>query len=262
MNDPANRRPRTQHATHMRIGTLLHRWHRRLGLCASLFLIWLALSGIVMNEAVALHLDAVRVGWPWLMQWYGLRADVPADGFVAAGHALVAADDNAALDGRALQPALQAPLGMVAGGGLLYVATTDSLVLLKMDGARVDKLRAPTLPVKTLQRIGIAGERVAIAGDNGGVYFSDDGENWQPGDAAAVRWAQPQPLSATQRDAARPVFRPALPLSRVLADAHSGRLFGRFGTTLIDIAGLAAMLLAGSGVWMFWRAARRRAGHT
>jgi uncharacterized iron-regulated membrane protein len=243
----------------MRIGTLLHRWHRRLGLCASLFLIWLAFSGILMNEAVALHLDAVRVDWPWLMQCYGLRAEAPADGFVAAGHTLVATDDNAALDGRALRPALPAPLGMVASGGLLYVATADSLVLLKTYGTRVDELRAPTLPMKTLRRIGIAGDRLAIAGDDGAVYFSDDGESWQPGDAASVQWAQAQPLSPAQRDTARTALRPALPLSRVLADAHSGRLFGRFGTTLIDIAGLAAMLLAGSGVWMFWRAARRRA---
>ncbi len=258
MNSPAQRRRRAQHAARMRIGVLLHRWHRRLGLFASLFLIWLALSGILMNETATLGLDSARVGWPWLMRWYGLTMDVPTTGFVADSHVLTTVGDSIVLDGRVLNPALHAPLGMVASGPLLYVATTDSVLLLKADGTRVDELRSPPLPEAILRRIGTSTDRVAIVDANDKVYTSNDGEEWKLDEAPQIRWSLPQPLTASQRQTAASQARPSLPISRILADAHSGRLFGRFGPAFINSVGLASMLLAISGIWLLWRAARRR----
>jgi uncharacterized iron-regulated membrane protein len=239
-----------------RFGAILRHWHRRIGLFAFAFLFWLAASGVALNEGATLHLDAIRIDWPWLMQWYGLDALSPTTGFRADGHWLVDYADQRLLDGRPLQPPIRAPLGAVVVGGVLYVATVDSIVLLKPDGSRIDELRAPPLPVAGIRRIGTAGERIAIQDLD--AYASADGEQWSAIAPGEVRWSQPQTLPEDVRTQIAAAVRPSLPLARVLADAHSGRLLGRYGTWLINAAAVAAMLLASSGIWMVWRASRRR----
>src|SRR5579863_634663 len=59
-------RPRRNLAATLRL------WHQRAGLAAFLFLGWLGLSGVLLNEASDLGLNSVRVGWSWLMAIYGL----------------------------------------------------------------------------------------------------------------------------------------------------------------------------------------------
>lgn len=253
------RHPRPVTAVRFRIGVLLHRWHRRLGAIAAAFLIWLAISGILINEAAVLHLDQVRVGWPWLMHWYGLQAEAPASGWFAGGHWLATVDDEATLDGRRLDPAVHAPVGMVDAGGILYVATPTSLVLLKADGTRIDELREPPLPVASIRRLGLIDQQVAIQDLD--AYGSADGEDWTAVAPASVQWVQPQPLPDAQRTLVARLARPSLPLARILADAHSGRLFGRYGVGIINIVGLLAIMLAASGLWL-WRRSRQRHRHS
>ena len=55
-----------------------------------------------------------------------------------------------------------------------------------------------------------------------------------------------------------PYSRPSVSVQQILVDAHSGRLFGRFGTFFVDAVGIAALLLATSGVWMMWRTSKAR----
>jgi uncharacterized iron-regulated membrane protein len=246
----------------LRLGAVLHRWHRRLGAAAGLFLIWLAATGLLLNQTAAWQLDRVTIAWPWLMQWYGLRAEPPLAGWSAQGHWLATVDDDAVLDGMRLAPAVHAPLGLASAGGLLYVATVDSLVLLQPDGTRVDVLRSPPLPVASIRRIGTTGDRVVIQDLD--IYASADGESWSPVAGQGVHWSLPQPLPPALRERMARLARPHLPLSRVLADAHSGRLFGRYGATVIDAVALMAVVLAASGLWLWLRSLRRQglaAGH-
>lgn len=228
-----------------RIGVLLHRWHHRAGLFAALFLIWLAISGLLLNEHALLGLDSTRLDWPWLMRAYGLHGEqTPA--FSAGSHYLLNNEGQTLLDGKPLALPIPEALGMVELGGLLYVATPMSLVLLKADdGQRIDELRAPPLPATPLQRIALHEGALLLQADQ--LYASTDGESWQAVNVTAARWSQAQPLSAEQQAAAG--LRPSLPLTRVLADLHSGQVFGVAGKRLIDLVALAAILLAVSGLW-------------
>lgn len=242
----------------------LREWHRRAGLFAFVFMAWLGVSGVLLNQSASWGFDAVHVRWSWLMALYGLHAQPPHDGYLAAGdHWLATTPDATLLDGKPLSPAIPNPIGFGATSGVvppvLAVATADSLVLLKPDGSRLDELRAPMLPVGHILRIGVTSSG-ALALDGGGtLYQSADGETWSALPAnAAVHWSQPEPLSSAQRAATLPYARPSVPLEQVLIDAHSGRLFGRYGPYVIDAAGLAALALSISGIWMMWRTRQNR----
>jgi len=241
---------------------VLREWHKRAGLFAFVFLGWLGLSGIFLNEASDLDLNARRVGWPWLMAIYGLHAEPPPSGLGAGGHWLALAGGASLLDGKPLAQPLDAPLGLVAAPEpgsartMLYAAQADSVVLLRADGSRVDELRMPPLPIAAIRRIGLVSGHpgsIAIQGSDTAYQSEDEGESWKPVPATAVEWSALQPLPQQVRAALLPYSRPSVSVQQLLVDAHSGRLFGRFGTTVIDVVGLAALLLASSGVWMMWR---------
>src|SRR5205085_1933106 len=83
-------------------GPVLHRWHRRFGVAASLFLAWLALSGLLLNHSPLLGLDRARTHASWLLRLYGLESALPQTGWSAGGHWLVVTGEAVALDGRAV----------------------------------------------------------------------------------------------------------------------------------------------------------------
>lgn len=229
------------------------RWHRRIGLAAALFLAWLALTGIAIHHAASLGLDAMSLRSPWLLKHYGLY-EHPAAGFESAGHRLIASEAGAVLDGRTLKPALIGTRGFVAVADVLFVATDDSIELLTADGERIESLRPPALPVSTLSRIGLVEGKAVIEGKDGLIFASADGDAWtavSDSSATDVQWSQPKTLPLSAGEGA------AISANQVLLDAHSGRLFGRLGPYFVDIVGGLAILLALTGVWVWWRSPRR-----
>jgi hypothetical protein len=240
-------------------GPVLHRWHRRFGVAAGVFLAWLALSGLLLNHSPFLGLDRARSHASWLLHLYGLQAAPVQSGWNADGHWLVVAGDAVALDGHAMQPAPRAPLGMVTIDRMLAVATPDSVLLLTTEGERVEELRSPTLPLAAITRIGRAGSQIAIE-DGAQRYASADAETWTTLAAdTAVTWSRAEPLPANRMEALAGDAAPSVTIEQALHDAHSGRLFGRFGTLVVDLVAIAALVLAGSGLWMYTRRLRRAA---
>lgn len=255
------RQRRAAPAPKRNLSALLREWHRRFGLFAFLFMGWLGFSGILLNEASNLELNSRPVSWPWLMSIYGLEATPPASGFGAAGHWLAVAGGKPALDGRRIETTLSSPLGLVASGDVLYVAQSESLVLLGDDGQRIDELRMPPLPIASIRRIGLIADRpgsIAIQGSDTAYESEDKGENWKAVPATEVTWSSRQPLPTAVRASLLELSQPSVSLQQILVDTHSGRLFGRYGSLFVDLVGALALALAVSGVWMTWRTSQAR----
>ncbi len=244
------RRAATPHR--LKLGALLHRWHRRLGMMAGLFVLWLAGSGIVLNHSADLGLDHAAVSAPWITGLYGLRAVVPEHGYLAGNHWLAGNAEQTVLDGHLLATPLPGLLGLVAGERLLFAADTGSLAIFDARGLPVDNLHGGDLPLAAIARIGAGAGMVVLADARDQRYASRDGLNWAPY-AGPVAWAVRAPLPAAARASAALALRPRLPVERVLLDAHSGHILGHYGPYLVDTVGVLFILLAGSGLWMVIR---------
>ncbi len=243
----------------------LREWHKRAGLGAFLFMGWLGVSGIALNQSASWGLDAARVDWPWLMAVYGLHAQSPETGFKFRDHWLAVSGEHSILDGKPLSMQVKPPIGVVWSGDsahqTLVIASYDGVLLLKPDGSRIDELQAGLmLPVSSIKRIGTAEKNTAMAViEDEGLYGSVDGESWNKLPAKTiVRWSEPTALTASQRKQFENNARPSVAVEQLLIDLHSGRLFGRLGPYVIDLVGLAALWLAMSGVWMMWRTNQAR----
>jgi hypothetical protein len=234
------------------IGVLLHRWHRRMGAVAGLFVLWLAVSGIALNHSTELGLDHTAISAPWLIRIYGLHAVIPDRGFRSTTHWMIGTDSGTVIDGRPLATALPQPLGFVAANDLLFAANASCIMVLDARGQLVDTLQINDLPLSNIRRIGQGDGVVVIADMQDRRYASRDGLNWMAYSGNAI-WAVSETLPAAVRARAAPHLGPQLSLERILLDAHSGRIIGPYGPLLVDAVGMVFMLIALSGFWIYLR---------
>jgi hypothetical protein len=240
---------------HHTIAFFLRRWHRRIGLAASFFVLWLVASGWALNHTETLGLAHIPIQQAWLLRWYGLKGNVPETGFLSNGHWLITNAEVTLLDGTPVPVHLPHPVGIAGTRDLLFVADETSITILTSDKRIVEELRGSQLPVEKIRRIGVSNNRVVIDGKS--LFATRDGVEWVRF-SDLVNWTEPQAIPHEMRLSAAAFMQGNLPLERVLLDFHSGRVLGRFGPYFIDLIGLLFSLLAISGVWMY---ARRQGRH-
>jgi hypothetical protein len=242
----------------------LHRWHRRIGVLASVFLIWMAVSGWLLNHTGALNLARHPVHVNWVLQRYGVKATLPEHAFIAASHWLAATPEATFLDGRSIATSigpstnsgLAQPLGMVANNSMLFVASAKQLKIFSPEGAAIDSIDTSLLPIANIARIGNGCSGVVIENDNK-MFASSDGVNWQAC-RDSVSWSAPVPLTAAQQAIIEPLLQSGISIERVLLDLHSGRFLGTWGPYFVDVLGAGLVVLGLSGVWMFAHQRRHR----
>ncbi len=75
--------------------------------------------------------------------------------------------------------------------------------------------------------------------------------------ADAITWAAVKPLSASESEPFRTAYRSRLlSIERWLQDLHSGRFFGTIGIIVLDIASALLLILAVTGLIIWWRSRR------
>lgn len=236
----------------------LYRWHRRIGLLAGLLGLLLAVTGILLSHAQGLGLHERTVAHPWLMWIYGVEpSSPPLAGKTSAGW-LVWLDGRLYLDGRPLARGFKTPIGTAAADGMIAVAGAEELLLLTSTGQIVERLGPASLPGR-VDAIGTTEDDTAAVRSGGEIFATRDFLAWQKRPHTPVRWAVRWNEVGTE--VPRSALAPALaayrgegvPLARIVADLHSGRFLGAVGPYLMDATAIALILLAGSGLVMWWK---------
>lgn len=232
----------------------LRRWHRRIGVAAALFVLLLALSGVLLNHPGAAGLDTRKVHSAMLARWYGFKLYAPQSIFAAGPHVLAWGNGAWLLDGRQLAEDAAPPVGMAHLGQRVYIATADALFEYGPDYALVEKMSAAALPAVPIQALGSSGKRLLIRVP-GASFATSDALRWQQVAAQRASWSTPQPVPAELAAELAERLVPGISLQRLLADAHSGRILGKRGPLIVDALALSLVFLALTGTWLF---ARRR----
>ncbi len=242
----------------------LRTWHKRFGLFAFVFMGWLGFSGFLINQSADWGYDTTPISAQWVMSLYGLHPEPPTKGYTAGGHWLTEAQDATMLDGKPIATRIPQQIGMAVGGPadkpLLFVAESAKVFVLSPVGERVDEMSGYMLPISNVRRIGsIAGNPSKVVIQDLDAFVTVDGLSWDKLPVnSPVEWSAPTDLPEAQRSAALPYSKPSVTLEHVLVDAHSGRIFGIGGAWLINLVGIASIVLSVSGIWIVVRTNRQR----
>ena len=248
-------------------GRQLKLWHRRLGLCAALFVLVLAASGLLLNHTSELHLDSKQLNGSLLLAWYGIEADHEPLSYPLDQHMVTVVDEELFIGTREiahcagqLSGALRLP-----ASGLVVLACNDELFVLTPELELMERLGSAHGVPAPIRRAGVMQQKLVIS--DGARFFWADIEalSWRPVEDAgaavqdATHWSKPVATPPDLREALGKHFvGEGLSLERVLLDIHSGRIMGVWGVYLMDAMAIIFVVLAISGFLMWRRETKMR----
>lgn len=229
----------------------LRHWHRRLGVTAAVFALWLALSGLLVQHAGDLGLDR-RALPPVVLQFYGVKIP-PAQGLQLDGRWWLAQGGVLYRDSRRVADCDRLVGGVPLGKERL-LACADRLLWLTAEGVLIEQLdQARGLP-GTVAALGMLAEQPVVRIGDTLLRIDTLNLSFQPANGRPQWSTVAVPPAAIQASLPAPQVA-GLSWARFWQDAHSGRLFGPAGVVVVDLLAVALMLLAVSG-WIVSRRAR------
>ena len=235
-------------------------WHRYMGVGAALFVLIIAVSGVLLNHTEAFQFDSRHVKSAWVLDWYGIKAPAQLHSFSTNGHHITLMGEHLYFNRKEIPGEYYRLVGALYLQDLYVVAVSDSILLLTPHGEVVEQLHDEDGVPAAITAIGSDDSgRLVTEGSHDHYRADRDFLKWERFDAGSegIRWAQSgQPDSQLTALLQAHYREEVLPMERVILDLHSGRFFGRAGPWVFDIAALLLILLALSGTWIWLR--RRR----
>lgn len=214
-------------------------------------------SGVMLNHAQQLGLDARYPDWRWLERVYREDEFEPQAVFLVEDKIVSQLGDRLFLDAHPVTFIQRPLIGAVSLEALIVAATDDGLLLINRDGDLVDRLGGRHGLPGGIRNIGIYHGDPVLQASNG-MWRSDFMlDVWEPISLQGVSWSTPFPMpEAVARELKAGLADGAISLQRLLGDLHGGRLFGKAGIWLADLLTLVLLMLAVSGLVMWYRRLR------
>jgi hypothetical protein len=243
------------------ISQYLHRtfrkWHRKLGVFAAFFIVFLSVTGVALNHTDSLSLAHKPIKSSWLLDHYGIAS--PQDiRFYQQGNIQITNKSVWLLE----ELLFESDSNIVSVGQLsikndqhkvFVIATHTSILLYSLKGELIDMLGSESGVPEAIKAMSISGEQLIIESASGYYQTDSDFFNWQIIQPInKPKWLQSEVASASQIQQAELAYRSQfLTFERIILDSHSGRFFGDIGVVFMDFIALLLILLSISGLYLW-----------
>jgi len=227
-------------------------WHRWIGLIAALPLLWLSATGLLLNHIVDLGLNDKEVKAEWILERYHQLPEGKPLAFKAGDRIVVSWDEAIYLDGKYLEGFEGELVGAVGVTNKLVIATTELVGIFDGSDSMELELDELSLPVVPLEGISESGQVLLVKSDGDWWAFSEDFLSFEKSDEAGESEGK-YSLNKEELEALKSSLASsrAMPLDRIIGDAHSGKLFGWPGWLMTDLAAIGTIILTILGLRLF-----------
>lgn len=249
--------PSSRNRVSLMLKRLLRPWHRWLGIFSALFVLLLAITGILINHSHHLAIDISHVKQAWLLDNYGITPPAQINIYQTSPLQLASSDNLVWVDKHLALEANSTINSIVPFGDMFIAIDNDNLYLISAEGALLEKQDLSTGLPSGLTSLANDGH-IWINTDSGSYMADEDLIEWtQAMPFVPLTWVQPltevsnsSVITATQEISllARSHH---LTWERVLLDIHSGRFFGALGPWFMDLVALALIFMSLSGVYLW-----------
>ncbi len=247
--------------------SLFRKWHRRIGFTAAIFLINLAVTGILLNHSEGLSLHKQYIQSNWLIKLYGIKAPKEAKCLILKKEksSICQIGEKIYLNTSPLIESAEEVVGLILLDNLYYLATINELFIYTNQFVLVDKFdQTSNLPVpinaisvfKTNKKSNsnmllslTSNKQQWILNQNDLSWYKN--ENAMQKNLAQFSQVKKTHLSRLQQR----YLQTQITQLKFIQDLHSGRLFSFAGKLATDLFGIVLILLAISG-FIAWQ--RRR----
>ena len=234
------------------------RWHRRVGLSIMVVLVFLSITGILLNHSPAAGLSKKILSFEWLLDWYGFET-VALTGFEVGKQWIYHPGDRELfLDGQPVASCVPPLLNATRTDSFLTALCKDELVIFNFNGELVEKINTLSgLPEHTTN-MRYLDDTLLIQSHNEILSLDINTLEIEPSELIIESWPLPSSLPSTIVDELKQSSQlPGISLETVILDLHSGRFFGDLGVLFVDFMGLLTVFLAMTGTYV-WLMKRRK----
>jgi len=203
------------------------KWHRRIGFTAALFLVNLAITGILLNHSDELSLHKRYVTSNWLVEWYGVKAPSTVSCLpeLISGRKICQIAEKIYSDNNLLVEESTNLRGFLEHQQLIYLATENTIYIYTKEMLLVEILNndsdLPT-PLSSIHRL-------------------------KPELLDTFK------LPSNEMNRLKSLYLGRqITLLKLVQDLHSGRILSLPGKLLVDLVGIIVILLSISG-FIAWR---------
>lgn len=242
-------------------------WHRRIGIISLVMILWLAVSGGLINHSDALNLNKHKINLSWLNRLYGLDKSIEMpQAFLIGNEYLFCFQGDLYLNTQVLSNC-DSPLfvglffddALKQEGKYWVFLSEKELIVLDENFLETDRVAFSLLGKQFNDLLSFDGQLVLKEKGSSNFWYLDLKnlnltllEDLSEG---LIKNAQ-YPSLALPIEISQQLSFPGISLERMLLDAHSGRLFGSLGVLVVDFFALAFVLLGFSGLWIFLKKSR------
>ncbi len=243
----------TRHKKHAVKLRSMYQWHRYIGVVIALFIVLLALSGIMLNHTDRFELDKTYIESDWLLNLYGISAPDNITSYSTGQHWVSQWDRQLYLDSRAITQADKQIVGAVFYQDMIIIAQENALFAYTTEGDLIEKMSGSEGIPSGIEALGITDEhQLAVRAANGTFTTNQELLFWQNSPSAISVWSDNNVLPENRYQKILKLYRgKGLKLERVILDLHSGRLPGQWGVYFMDFVALLMIFLASSGFWLW-----------
>lgn len=234
---------------------IIHNWHRKVGITAAIFVIMLVVSGLMLNHTDKLNLQNKFVKNNMLLNWYHIQPKGEAIGFVVNEHWFTQIDSRLYFDSKEITTHIDNLFGVISTSDGFVIALDENLLILTKTGEIIEGLSGADGVPSGIQSIGLSeGGDIVIRAAHGDYLANLETTEWHEQEGLIVNWSVPIEIPKDLNDQLLTLFRgTGLPLERIILDIHSGRILGNAGVLLVDFMAILFLLLAMSGVWVWYK---------
>lgn len=235
---------------------LFRKWHRRIGFTAALFLVNLAITGILLNHSDDLELHKQYIESDWLVNLYGIKAPEQAICIKEASITKKTCQlgDIIFLDNTILIENSSPLVGLVELDELYYLATEQKIFIYTMGFELVEILDKETKLPSPIASISLSDSEQYKTQS---IVILSDQKRWRL-DQDELIWGKTETLvkqtssllviqDGTFMELKNIYLDNQITQLKFIQDLHSGRVVSLPGKILTDLVGIIILLLAISG---------------
>ena len=230
------------------------RWHRLLGIVSTAVVLLTITTGLVLNHSDLWDLSKRRVRSAAVQYLYG-HSNAPLSASYRIGRGWVTQiGSRVFLDQVEIlqHPALF--VGAVEIDDAILIAFEDGMVELDEGLNVVERYGALDGLKPPVKRIGSSEDNAFVEAGAGVMRFDATAAAFVAIERSAPRWQAASPLPDEISTQLVSNYRgPGVSYEKLLIDLHSGRLFGAAGVVIVDAAAICMLILAVSGVYLWFK---------
>lgn len=265
--------PNKKNKRRRRSTSTLYKIHRYLGLFVAISLIWLSVSGVLLNHTGFFQLAKTSVDNPLVMKLYGMSTPKLGKVFKVGDKTVLQSGQGLFLDNKVLFEInidSEHPLfSVVANNDMVFIGYGNQVKINTNSAELIDTIPLPSVELQQeltvlTPRLGIEGNNLYLEMGNHLFKANEDFTAWLIAEKnMQIIWSKEAVLSQSEREDIKALFSGLFQvkgptLEQFLLDTHSGRLFGKAGVFFADLIAFLTILLTLIGVFLWVRRNKNR----